>query len=137
MRTPEQSEAERTGRAWCPDCESAHSITSAAAAIVPIFIDVAPAMTKTIPVITTGAAACGLSTTFLIASLISSATLRPTARPPCAARQALPCRSQSQMLARNHKPSGHNGKEIAKYFVPAIEIRDFVPVEFRAQVPIK
>jgi hypothetical protein len=31
------------------------------------------------------------------------------------------------MLARNHKPSGHNGKEIAKYFVPAIEIRGLRP----------
>jgi hypothetical protein len=30
-----------------------------------------------------------------------------------------------------------DGKDVAKYFVPAIEIRDFIPVEFRASVPMK
>jgi len=30
-----------------------------------------------------------------------------------------------------------DGKEIAKYFVPANEIRDFVPAEIRGQVLVK
>jgi hypothetical protein len=30
-----------------------------------------------------------------------------------------------------------DGKDIAKYFVPSTEIRDFIPVEFKEQVPMK
>jgi hypothetical protein len=30
-----------------------------------------------------------------------------------------------------------DGRDIAKYFVPANEIREFLPVELREQVPVK
>ena len=30
-----------------------------------------------------------------------------------------------------------DGKDIAKYFVPAREIRDFIPIEFKEKVPMK